>query len=116
VTHLSPDRLREAAAVLAAKRAEVEAELAGLEAPSDDTAGISFGKRVGDGTSIAVERLTQVAAHDGIGALLAEVRRAEAKLAEGTYGHCDRCGTTIPDERLEARPWATHCVVCSAER
>jgi DnaK suppressor protein len=98
--------------LLAAKRAEVEAELAGLEAPAEDTGGISFGKRVGDGTSIAVERITQVAAHDGLGVLLAEITRAQTKLTEGTYGICDRCGQPIPAERLEARPWSVHHVVC----
>jgi DnaK suppressor protein len=102
------------AAALAAKRAELEAELAALSAPATDTGGISFGKRVGDGTSIAVERLTQVAAHDGLGLVLAEVIRAQTKLADGTYGVCDRCGAPIARERLAARPWATHCVTCPA--
>jgi DnaK suppressor protein len=103
------------APALAEKRAELEAELAALSAPATDEGGISFGKRVGDGTSIAVERITQVAAHDGLGLLLAEVVRAEDKVAEGTYGSCDRCGTPIPQERLAARPWATHCVTCPAD-
>ena len=97
---------------LAGKRIELEAELAALSAPTPDQGGISFGKRVGDGTSIAVERLTQVAAHDGIGLLLAEVIRAQDKIVQGSYGCCDRCGTPIPAERLTVRPWATHCVTC----
>jgi DnaK suppressor protein len=99
---------------LAVKRAELESELDILAAPSTDSTGISFGKRVGDGTSIAVERLTQVAAHDGLGLLLTEVIRAQVKLAEGTYGCCDRCDTPIAEDRLVARPWATHCVTCPA--
>jgi DnaK suppressor protein len=105
----------ELVSALATKRAELEAELAALSAPATDTGGISFGKRVGDGTSIAVERLTQVAAHDGLGLLLTEVTRAQAKLAEGSYGSCDRCGTPIAPQRLAARPWATHCVTCPAQ-
>lgn len=99
-------------AALATKRAELESELDILAAPPPDAGGISFGKRVGDGTSIAVERLTQVAAHDGLGHMLNEVRRAQAKLVDGTYGRCDRCDTPIAPERLAARPWATHCVTC----
>jgi len=63
-------------AVLAAKRTEIEAELAQLQAPADDAGGISFGKRVGDGTSIAVERITQVDASDRLQAMLADVVRA----------------------------------------
>jgi len=114
VTHPADSVVRRAAEVLAAKRADAEAELAALEAPPDASGGISFGKRVGDGTAIAVERLAQVAVHDGITALLADVRRAQAKVEDGTYGHCDRCGAAIPEERLDARPWATLCVSCAS--
>ncbi|HVQ18373.1 MAG TPA: TraR/DksA C4-type zinc finger protein [Actinomycetes bacterium] len=99
--------------VLAAKRTEIEAELAALAAPVEDTGGISFGKRVGDGTSIAVERITQVAAHDGLQEVLTDVVRAEAKLADGSYGVCEICGDPIPQGRLEARPWSVRCVKCS---
>jgi RNA polymerase-binding transcription factor DksA len=102
-------------AELEARLAEVEAELTQIALPAEDTGGISFGKRVGDGTSVAVERLAQVAVHDGIGALRNEIVRALAKLDEGTYGFCDRCGGPIPQGRLEARPWATHCVTCPSD-
>lgn len=98
---------------LRAKRAEVTAELDQLAAPAPDTVGISFGKRIGDGTSIAVERITQVAAHDGLQVTLAEIERAEAKVLDGTYGVCDTCGKPIAAARLEARFWSTHCVDCA---
>jgi DnaK suppressor protein len=100
----------EARATLAAKHAQLETELGILAAPSDDQSGISFGKRVGDGTSLAVERLSQVAAHDQLQELLADVVRAEQKLAEGTYGSCDVCGRPIGAGRLEALPWASLCI------
>jgi DnaK suppressor protein len=100
-------------AVLAAKRTEIEAELAQLQAPADDAGGISFGKRVGDGTSIAVERITQVDASDRLQAMLADVVRALAKLDDGSYGACDGCGDAIPEGRLEARPWSVRCLACS---
>ena len=47
---------------------------------------------------------------DALTATLADVDRAIAKLDEGTYGICDRCGALIPAERLEARPWTSLCV------
>ena len=97
-------------AALETKRDELTAELAALTAPTDDQGGISFGKRVGDGTSMAVERLSQVAAHDRLQAQLADVQRALAKLAEGSYGRCDVCGEPISPGRLEALPWATRCI------
>jgi len=104
------------AAVLATKRAELEAELAGLSAPTEEAAEIGFGKRVDDGTSIAVDRLSLVAAHDRLEAMLTGVKRAQARLADGGYGTCEQCGAPIAPERLTALPWATRCVACPAPR
>ena len=101
--------------VLLAKQRDLDARAADLTAPPDATGGISFGKRVGDGTSIAVERLTQVAAHEQLLRQAEEVTRALAKLDEGTYGVCDSCGATIPEGRLEIHPWAVLCVPCASE-
>lgn len=104
------------AAQLAAKRTELEEELAELTRELPDTGGIGFGKRVGDATSVAVERMAQVAAHERLQAMLADVQRAEAKLADGTYGRCDVCGEPISAERLEALPWAGQCITCASRR
>ncbi len=41
---------------------------------------------------------------------LAAVERAEARLAEGTYGLSVQSGEPIPDGRLEARPTAERTV------
>lgn len=103
-----------AATALAEKRAALEAQVEGITAAPADLGGISFGKRVGEGTSIAVERLSQIAAHDHLQHTLAEVARAEEKLGDGSYGKCDRCGKKITDARLEAMPWATLCINCAA--
>jgi DnaK suppressor protein len=100
--------------VLLAKQRDLDARAADLAAPPDATGGISFGKRVGDGTSIAVERLTQVAAHEQLLWQSEEVARALSKLDEGTYGVCDSCGSTIPEGRLEIHPWAVLCVPCAS--
>ena len=87
--------------------------MAGISAAPTDQGGISFGKRVGDGTSLAVERLTQVAAHEQMLEQLAEVDRALEKLDDDSYGSCDTCGDPIPPGRLEVHPWATRCVACA---
>lgn len=44
---------------------------------------------------------------------LAELDRALERLERGQYGRCEACGGTIPPERLEIRPAATHCVGCA---
>ena len=92
-------------------RAELQQSLATIVGSSPSMDGIGFGKRVGDGTGIAVERFAAVGAHEAISATMAEVEWAEQKLREGTYGVCDICGAPIPDERLEARPSATRCML-----
>ena len=109
------DRLVEVRGVLEAKRADLLARMAGISAAPTDSGGISFGKRVGDGTSIAVERLTQVAAHEKMLEQLAEVTRALEKVEDATYGTCDVCGVEIPEGRLEVHPWAIRCVACAAQ-
>lgn len=113
---MDPERHNEVSAVLTAKRRELLAEIGEIEdAVTHSTAGgISFGKRVGDGTNIAVERLTQVAAHQGLHATLAQLAKAEQSLEAGTYGVCAGCGEDIAAGRLEARPFATRCVRCAS--
>jgi DnaK suppressor protein len=81
-----------------------------LTRPQQDQGSISFGKRVGDGTAMAVDRLSAVSAHDNLAGLLDQVRRALVKLDEGSYGRCDECGGDIGDARLEARPWSVRCL------
>jgi DnaK suppressor protein len=102
--------------VLERRRDELRSELAEItHVPRDPVAQVSFGKRVGDGTTEAVERLTKVGTARELDAALADVERSLEKLEEGTYGLCDRCGRLIAEERLEARPWSVLCVSC-AER
>lgn len=102
-------------ALLEAVREELRAELAELTAVPRDPAGtVSFGKRVGEGTSQAVERIAQVDAARRLDAKLRDVERALGKLEEGTYGVCDRCGRAIAPERLDAIPWAVRCISCAA--
>ena len=92
------------------KLIEIEDQMGQLEARPDDQGSISFGKRVGEGTSMAVDRLSQVAVHDKLQVTRADVERAMAKLEDGTYGLCDTCGNPIGEGRQEALPWAVLCV------
>lgn len=95
---------------LVAKIEEIEQQRAVLTEPQQDQGSISFGKRVGEGTAMAVDRLNAVSTHDKLGAVLTEARRALAALEAGSYGRCEVCERPIPSERLEVRPWSTRCV------
>src|SRR5919106_3137749 len=91
-------------AALVERRAALVAEIESLTArPHDPMPAVSFGKRVGDGTTEAVERLNTVGAAQGLAATLDDVERALVKLEDGTYGTCDACGAAISAERLDAR-------------
>jgi DnaK suppressor protein len=100
---------------LVAERDGLRAQLDELTAvPRDPMAPVSFGKRVGEGTTQAVERIAQVATAKRLDAKLRDVERAIAKLDQGTYGTCDGCGAPVGVERLTAMPWAVRCVACAS--
>ncbi len=102
---------------LEAERETLLTELGELTAaPRDPMAAVSFGKRIGEGTTQAVERITQVSAAKNLYAKLRDVDRALAKLADKSYGVCDSCGRPITEERLEAIRWAVLCVSCARRR
>lgn len=98
------------ARLLAEREAELEHQIDELTKPPQELGTISFGKRIGEGTAMAVDRLTAVSAHAQLVEAREQVRRARQRLDEGGYGVCEVCGEPIPEARLEARPWATRCV------
>jgi DnaK suppressor protein len=106
---MDPD---EVAVELEARAAAIRAELSGLTEKPEDFGVIQFGKRAGDATNVAAEQLSRAGAHEQLQEVLADIERAQAKLADGSYGTCDGCGEPIPEARLEALPWATECVAC----
>jgi DnaK suppressor protein len=40
------------------------------------------------------------------------VEHALSNISEGSYGECELCGSQINERRLEAVPWARHCIGC----
>jgi RNA polymerase-binding transcription factor DksA len=45
--------------------------------------------------------------------LQGEIVTALDRIEKGTYGKCENCGKPINKERLEAIPYARHCVACA---
>lgn len=97
---------------LRARRAELHERIARLARPPERGTGLQFGKRIGDGTTEAVSRLTDVGVGPSLEASEARVDRALEKLAEGSYGCCDRCGEPISPARLGAAPESVLCIEC----
>jgi len=40
------------------------------------------------------------------------IEEAMARIIDGSYGTCQECGEAISPKRLEAVPWARHCLKC----
>jgi RNA polymerase-binding transcription factor DksA len=46
---------------------------------------------------------------------LGAIEHALERIEEGVYGDCEECGNKIPKLRLEAIPYASHCVKCASK-
>jgi DnaK suppressor protein len=103
---MTPERARE---LLAAERERIERALADLREPigSDE---LSTLDNPSDQGTVLYERELEEGLLDGLRRELEALERAEARLAEGTYGLSVESGEPIPDERLEAYPLAERTV------
>jgi RNA polymerase-binding transcription factor DksA len=90
-------------------RAEAE-QLAADREPGD----VQFDEESGQGDTMNVERERDLALSAQAMAAVEDIDRALAKIDEGTYGICERCGKPIPKERLKALPYAALCVACKS--
>ncbi|HEX3832846.1 MAG TPA: TraR/DksA C4-type zinc finger protein [Solirubrobacteraceae bacterium] len=98
---------------LEARRDQARERLGVLSARPELGTAQGFGKRIGDGTTEAVSRLTDIGVGDSLERVLARTERALAKLDDGTYGICDSCGAPIPAGRLRALPEGVLCLKCA---
>jgi RNA polymerase-binding transcription factor len=78
---------------------------------SDETEERSFlDNHLGDVATATFDREMANTLEENSTHVLTEIDGALARIDEGTYGVCERCGESIGEERLEALPWATLCI------
>ena len=82
-------------------RAEADSLVMDLD-PGD----VQFDEESGEGDTIAVERGRDLALAARALEMIEEIDHALSKFDGGTYGICEVSGEPIPQERLEAIPWA----------
>ena len=101
---------------LRARRDELHGRVADLAKAPERGAQLSFGKRIGDGTTEAISRITEARVGESLESSEARVARALAKLDEDSYGTCDVCGESIAPARLRAAPESAVCIGCARRR
>jgi DnaK suppressor protein len=99
---------------LEARRDRARGRVAALAQRPELGSAQGFGKRIGDGTTEAISRLTDIGVGESLERGLERAERAIAKLDEGSYGICDACGEEIPQARLAAMPDSVRCIRCAA--
>ena len=89
-----------------------EADSLALEREPGD---VQFDEESGEGGTVTVDRERNLAL-SGQAAVLAveEIDLAMARVADKTYGYCERCYQPIPKPRLRALPYARLCVACKS--
>jgi DnaK suppressor protein len=111
MTELDLDAVRRE---LTARRASMRERLATLAKRPELGEAQGFGKRIGDGTTEAITRLTDIGVGRSLEESLLRTERAIAKLDDGTFGMCDACGEAIAPARLRAMPDSVLCIGCAA--
>lgn len=104
---LDPTRIRQA---LLEERARLLADVEEtIQAPGQMT----YGSQAAAASQV-FEQQRDLALRDRATQQLALVDAALARLDAGTFGACLRCGRPIAMGRLEALPWAAHCIDCQS--
>src|SRR5215467_4028181 len=96
--------------------AELEREFGAIVASASDGSAGGDDEHDPEGATVAFERQHVAALIDQARARVAEIDAAVRRLAEGSYGTCERCGRPIGAARLAARPVATTCIDCASRR
>jgi DnaK suppressor protein len=101
-------------ALRAALHAERDRLVADVEETIQAPGQMTYGSQAAAASQV-FEQQRDLALRDRATQHLTLVDAALARLDDGTFGTCLRCGRPIAPGRLEALPWASHCIECQAE-
>jgi len=108
-------RIADLRAYLEQERERLRRELAHPEELSTDEERAGLGNHMADNATVVFEQARSVGMHRAQERMLAEVEDALARIDNGTYGVCRRCGAAIDSARLRALPTASLCLSCQEE-
>ena len=90
----------------------VEDEGAGTQRDLVDNERAAADNHMADAASHTLDRELDDTLAENAEHVIERIDAALRRIDDGTYGTCERCGREIPEERLDARPWASFCVDC----
>lgn len=103
-----------AEATLHAERARLVHQLGelGADESGELTGEVDFGDAFADAGSATAERTETLGIVDALKRQVDDIDAALARIEDGTYGVCSKCGDDIGAARLEFRPMSLLCVDC----
>jgi DnaK suppressor protein len=105
---MSPDSPFDPRAALLAERERLRAQVAeDIQAPD----AMTYGSQAAAASQV-FDQQRDLALRERNEQHLAQVEAALRRHDSGSFGACTSCGRPIPAERLEAIPWAAHCIDC----
>ncbi|HUC04515.1 MAG TPA: TraR/DksA C4-type zinc finger protein [Acidimicrobiales bacterium] len=112
--------LEEIRGLLLEERAIYQEQATSLRAEADSLAlerepgDVQFDEESGEGGTVTVDRERNLALSGQASAAVEEIDDALGRVADKTYGYCERCFQPIPKPRLRALPYARLCVACKS--
>jgi DnaK suppressor protein len=112
--------LEEVRELLLADRAIYQEQAVSLRAEADSLAlerepgDVQFDEESGEGGTVTVDRERNLALSGQAVLAVEEIDYALERIADKTYGYCERCFQPIPKPRLRALPYARLCVACKS--
>jgi RNA polymerase-binding protein DksA len=70
----------------------------------------SLDNHLAETASVTIDREIDYTVEENELRVLTAIDAALARIDDGTYGRCERCGRQIEEERLQAIPYATLCI------
>jgi DnaK suppressor protein len=112
--------LEEITELLREERAIYQEQATSLRAEADSLAlerepgDVQFDEESGEGGTVTVDRERNLALSGQAALAVEEIDYASERVADKTYGYCERCFQPIPKPRLRALPYARLCVACKS--
>jgi DnaK suppressor protein len=113
---IPPGELKELKERLLAERRDLQAQYDDIAEgtfssdQSELTGEMGFDEEYADAGSATFERERDLSLVNNLRDLMDRIDKALAKMDQGTYGLCDRCGKPIEKARLKALPYANLCL------